>query len=141
MLPHASMALVLCSSSTFRILAGVLAAAAFAVPRPVVTGSTEPGLFECRWTDGPVRIDGKGDEASWKTARVIERFAVPWAGKVARASTRARLLWDRENLYFLAEMSDVDLYTEAHGRDDAPWKGDVFMLLFKPSGDEPGYYA
>src|SRR4030095_9695491 len=130
MLPYASMALVLRSSSATRILAGVLAAAALAIPRPVVTGSrpetaaafaagrTEPALFECRWTDLPVRIDGKGDDAAWKAARVIERFALPWAGKGARAATRARLLWDRENLYFLAEMSDVDLYAEV--RDDAP---------------------
>jgi glucose/arabinose dehydrogenase len=141
MLPHASMALVLRSSSASRILAGVLAAAAVAVPRPVVTGRTEPAFFECRWTDRPVRIDGKGDDASWKAARVIERFALPWAGKGARAATRARLLWDRENLYFLAEMSDVDLYAEIQERDDAAWNGDIFMLMFKPSEDEPGYYA
>ena len=26
-------------------------------------------------------------------------------------------------------------------RDDAAWNGDVFVLLFKPSEDDPGYYA
>src|SRR5881397_1963241 len=111
------MTLALHTSSPARLLRRMLATAALLATCGVVPGGwpgaaavapaagpTEPGLFECRWTDLPVRIDGRGDDAAWKGAQVIDRFALPWAGKPASTATRARLLWDRENLYFLAEM-------------------------------------
>src|SRR5262245_50307307 len=103
-------------------------------------GPTEPSVFECRWTDLPVQIDGQGDEAAWKAAQVIERFAIPWAGKPASTATRARLLWDRESLYFLAEMEDPDIYAEVQEHDGQTWNDDVFELFFKPAKDKPGYY-
>ena len=102
---------------------------------------TEPAVFECRWADRPIRIDGLGDEAPWKAARVIERFTLPWVGKGAGSATRARLLWDRENLYFLAEMSDRDIHAETGESAAATGNGDIFILLFKPAEDDPGYYA
>ncbi|HEU0007823.1 MAG TPA: carbohydrate-binding family 9-like protein, partial [Terriglobia bacterium] len=103
-------------------------------------GPTEPSLFECRWTDLPVRIDAQGDDAAWKGAQVIDRFAIPWAGKPASTATSARLLWDRENLYFLAEMQDADIYAEVQEHDGRTWHDDVFELFFKPAEDKPGYY-
>src|SRR5262249_16429760 len=57
-----------------------------------------PTVFECRWTDGPIKIDGKANEEAWKHAQVIDNFYLPWFGKKARAArtaTKARLLWDR----------------------------------------------
>src|SRR5262245_33606296 len=115
--------------------AGWRRAAAVARPNP-----TDAGHFECRWTDLPVRIDGQGDDPAWKGAQVIERFAMPWAGKPATTTTKARLLWDRQNLYFLAEMEDPDLYAEVQERDGRTWSDDVFELFFKPADDKPGYY-
>ena len=105
-----------------------------------IAAPTEPGLFECRWTDLPVRIDAQGDDAAWNGAQVIDRFAIPWAGKPASTATKARLLWDRENLYFLAEMEDADLYAEVLEHDGRTWNNDVFELFFKPADDKPGYY-
>ena len=66
--------------------------------------------FECRWADSPIVLDGKGDDAAWKNAQVIDHFYVPWLGDKARPAktkTKAKLLWDREYLYFLADMEDV----------------------------------
>ena len=102
------MTLVLHTSSASR-LQRILATAALLATCVVVrwpgaaavapmAAPTEPSLFDCRWTDLPVRIDAQGDDAAWKGAQVIERFAIPWAGKPASTATKARLLWDRENL-------------------------------------------
>src|SRR5262245_44927621 len=121
------MAFALRVSSASRILAGLLTAAALVVLQWSLTGraleataaSPDPGVIECRWTDGPVRIDGKGDEPAWKTARAIDRFILPAGGKGPRADTKARLLWDRENLYFLAQMADRDLHAEPGERPAA----------------------
>ena len=39
-----------------------------------------PTVFDCRWIDAPIKIDGKADEPAWKTAQVIDNFSSPgWA--------------------------------------------------------------
>ncbi|HEV3342282.1 MAG TPA: PQQ-dependent sugar dehydrogenase, partial [Pirellulales bacterium] len=102
-----------------------------------------PPEFECRWADGPIVIDGKADEEPWKKAQVIDQFSLPWLGEGARpakTATKARLLWDRENVYFFAEMDDADLYADVAEHDGITWENDVFELFFKPADDKPGYY-
>src|SRR5262249_54693688 len=67
----------------------------------------------------------------------------PWLGKNARAAktkTTAKLLWDREYLYFFADMEDTDLYADVKEHDGMLWNNDVFELFFKPADDKPGYY-
>ncbi len=109
-------------------------------PKPFQEPPTE---FECRWTEGPIKIDGKADEPAWKHAQTIDQFYLPWLGKNARwakTATTAKLLWDRENLYFFAEMEDTDLYADVLEHDGMTWDNDVFELFFKPADDKPGYY-
>lgn len=102
-----------------------------------------PTSFDCRWTDGPITIDGNGDDPAWKHAQTIDQFYLPWLGKDARRSktaTKAKLLWDREYLYFFADMEDGDLYADVKDHDGMTWDNDVFELFFKPADDKPGYY-
>jgi Carbohydrate family 9 binding domain-like len=99
--------------------------------------------FECRWTHKPVQITGKGTDPAWKNAQVIDRFTVPWIADKARAArtrTAAKLLWDRENLYFFADMEDHDLYATVKEHNGPIWTNDVFELFFKPSAEKPAYY-
>jgi uncharacterized repeat protein (TIGR03806 family) len=124
-------------ASLFLILALCLLLAGGARPG---ASADAAGTLECRWTDRPVRIDGKATDEAWKSAPVIERFTVPVSGAPAKAGTRARLLWDRENLYFVAEMEDADLFADITEHDGRIWENDVFELFFKPAEDRPGYY-
>jgi len=101
------------------------------------------GTFECRWAEGPIKIDGSAEEADWKNAQLIDEFTLPWLqdkARPAKTATRARLLWDREHLYFFAEMDDSDLYADVKEHDGHTWNNDVFELFFRPAGDKPGYY-
>ncbi len=102
-----------------------------------------PTAFECRWTETRIALDGKADEPAWKQAQIIDNFYLPWLGAKARAAktaTKARLLWDREYLYFFADMEDADLYADVKDHDGQTWNNDVFELFFKPAADKPGYY-
>jgi len=101
-----------------------------------------PTEFECRWATTPIKIDGKADEEAWKHAQVIDGFYLPWLKKprMARTATKAKLLWDREYLYFFADMEDTDLYADVKEHDGQTWDNDVFELFFKPADDKPGYY-
>lgn len=98
---------------------------------------------ECRFTELPIVIDGKADDKAWATAEVIDTFQLPWLGKEARPAkteTKARLLWDRDNLYFFGEMVDADLYATVETHDGNTWDDDVFELFLKPAESKPGYY-
>src|SRR5205814_1397304 len=73
----------------------------------------------------------------------IESFVVGWnqgGPRPAATPTKARLLWDDENLYFFAEMTDSDLYADVRDHDGAAWTNDVFELFFKPSVEQRAYY-
>ncbi|HEV3142760.1 MAG TPA: carbohydrate-binding family 9-like protein [Gemmataceae bacterium] len=99
--------------------------------------------FECRWTDTPISIDGKADEEAWKHAQVIDHFYLPWLqdkNRPAKTATKAKLLWDREYLYFFADMEDTDLYADVTEHNGQTWDNDCFELFFKPAEDKPGYY-
>jgi glucose/arabinose dehydrogenase len=101
-----------------------------------------PATFECRFTETPIKITGKGTDAAWKRAQIIDKFTVPWLDKPrpAKTKTKAKLLWDREYLYFFADMEDTDLYADIKEHNGMLWNNDVFELFFKPSDDKPGYY-
>jgi len=111
---------------------------------PTTTDSRSPASpAECRWTDEPIVINGKGDEEVWKHAQLIDNFQITWATGAARkphTATKAKLLWDREYLYFLADMQDTDLYADITEHNGQIYLNDVFELFFKPADDKPGYY-
>src|SRR5581483_2343103 len=48
-----------------------------------------PAEFDCRWTEMPITLDGKADEAAWKQAQVIDHFYLPWLGAKTRAAKTA----------------------------------------------------
>jgi hypothetical protein len=95
---------------------------------------------ECRRAKGPIKIDGVVDEPAWKEAQEITAFAVYWQKRKPKTATKARLLWDDDNLYFSAEMEDTDLYADVKGHNNMPWLNDVFELFFKPADDKLTYY-
>lgn len=97
---------------------------------------------EIRWASEPITIDGKADEEIWETAQVIDQFRLSWINEPrdAQSKTKARLLWDRDFVYFFAEMEDTDLYADETEHDGNLWENDVFELFFKPSPRHPGYY-
>lgn len=99
--------------------------------------------FECRWAAVPPKIDGVLDDEVWKGAQVVTEFTSAWLEGDRRkppTGIKARLLWDREYLYFSAEMEDWDVFANVKEQDANIWTCDVFELFFKPSKDKPGYY-
>jgi hypothetical protein len=95
---------------------------------------------ECRWVGSRIRIDGVLDDVAWTKAQPLSKFAVFWENRKARTATKARLLWDRNYLYFCADMEDSDLYATVKQRNGMTWNDDVFELFFKPAEDKLAYY-
>lgn len=115
---------------------------ALTIPTRGVTQQSSPP-FECRWADAAPTIDGTADEPIWKTASTIDRFTLPWLKdneRPATTTTKTRLLWDHDYLYFVAELEDHDLFADITEHDGKTWDNDVFELFFKPADDKPGYF-
>ncbi|MEX0744789.1 MAG: carbohydrate-binding family 9-like protein, partial [Phycisphaeraceae bacterium] len=112
-------------------------------PRSPATPVPPASPVACRFTEEPVAIDGVLDDAAWKTAATIDNFSMPWLGKnnkPATKATRAKILWDRENLYIAADLDDADLYADITEHDGQIWDNDVFEVFLKPAADKPAYY-
>jgi len=129
------------------VVALAAALAAFAArpdhPIPEPLKKPLPTRFECRWADTPIAIDGTADEPAWADAETIDAFHLPWLGDRARMSrtrTTAKLLWDREYIYFFSEMEDSDLFADITEHDGDLWKNDVFEIFLRPDAAKPGYY-
>ncbi|MBL8828510.1 MAG: carbohydrate-binding family 9-like protein [Planctomycetaceae bacterium] len=126
-------------------LRGFLLATCFACLVPWAQAETPANerVFECRLASGPIKIDGKADELAWQQAPVIDEFVTGWAKGGPRAATsltKARILWNDQGFYFLAEMADEDLYSDVTEHDGETWLNDVFEIFFKPADDKPAYY-
>ncbi len=113
-------------------------------PIPEPFKQPPPSTFECRWADTPITLDGLADEPAWKHAQPITAFHVPWLGdgkaRMARTATTAKLLWDREYLYFHCDMEDSDLFADVTEHDGDLWKNDVFEMFLRPDSGKAGYY-
>jgi uncharacterized repeat protein (TIGR03806 family) len=123
------------------LAAALLHGADHPVPPPLK--QAPPTSFECRWADTPITIDGSADDPAWKHAQEIDAFHLPWLGdkaRMGRTPTKAKLLWDREYLYFTAEMEDSDLFADIKEHDGDLWKNDCFELFFQPDRTKTGYY-
>ena len=107
------------------------------------TAAPPAALYECRFTEQQITIDGRLDEPAWQDAVLIDRFSLPWIAPYdppATKATRARLLWDREHLYVAADMDDGDLYADVEKHDGNTWTNDVFEVFLKPSVEKSGHY-
>ncbi len=113
-----------------------------AAERGAVDSGPPRAGFLCYRAESAIRIDGDPSDPAWLNAQSIDNFAAPGDLDERRADGRtiARLLWDDDYLYFVAEMDDGAIVVSSQQDDERLWWGDVFELFFKPHGDGRGYY-
>ena len=111
------------------------AVTATAVQKPV-----KGAPYICEQAVDKVVIDGKLTEKTWKNAAVIDKFYVykPENPKHISA-TKARLAWDKDNLYIAIECEDDDIWSYSDKADDQLWRGDVSEFFVKPSTSALAY--
>jgi hypothetical protein len=113
-----------------------LALAGFALAQSPGTPARELGpvpRYEVRRAGGRMVIDGKLDEAAWKSASVLT-FQFPWEQQTgAKQKTAARLLWDDEYLYVGYECEDTDIVAHFSKRDDPTYRDDAVEIFINPN--------
>lgn len=101
-----------------------------------------PKAYVCHRASGPIKIDGKLDEAAW--------HAVPWTNDFVdiegdvkptpRFRTRAKMLWDDDNFYVAAELEEPHLSATLTERDSVIFNDNDFEVFIDPNGDNHEYY-
>ena len=96
--------------------------------------------FTCERAVGPIAVDGKMDEATWKAAKPITEFRL-WEtfGKPTEA-TSVRFAYDESHFYAFFTCADPDIFTLHEKRDSYIWESDCVELFLKPTPASPIYY-
>jgi hypothetical protein len=87
----------------------------------------------------PIKIDGKLDEASWKSAPSTGPFVDTMTGNPAGVATEAKLLWDNQNLYFAFENADTDVWGTLTERDAKLWTQEAVEVMLDADGNGKTY--
>lgn len=87
----------------------------------------------------PLKIDGKLDEAEWKSAQRVGPFIAYNGRQRIKNKTWARLLWDDKNLYVGFECDDADIHTSYKERDDPIYKIEAVEIFIDADGDRDEY--
>jgi hypothetical protein len=76
-----------------------------------------PAQYTCCRAAGPICIDGKLDEPSWRMAPKSNAFVDIVTGEPAWFDTRVALVWDDEYLYFGFWAEETDVWGTLTARD------------------------
>lgn len=121
-------------------LAGVAALAALGEIRVLQAQPSPPPIsrdvpaYTVRRATGPIRIDGRLDEADWQRAERMSPFRT-WDDKPAPDDTVVKALWDNERIYFGFLCRDSQIVAGKSQRDDPIYStDDVVELFIDPEG-------
>jgi hypothetical protein len=86
--------------------------------------------YTCYRTRGPIRLDGKPDEAAWQKAPRSPRFVDMVSGDPGFFDTRAAALWDDENLYIAYWIDEPFVSAAQIRRDDIVFRDNDVEVFF-----------
>ncbi|MFH1905047.1 MAG: carbohydrate-binding family 9-like protein [bacterium] len=103
-------------------------------------------IYVCHYTDEKITIDGIFDESCWRKANKIKFYHLekthtePQRHPAPFSPTTARLLWDKEYLYFAMEAEDKDIWGTITEHDSVLCNEDVLEIFLKPRENKYSYY-
>jgi len=101
-----------------------------------------PEGYVCSRATGPIKIDGRMDERSWKAAPWTNTFVdIEGARKpIPRFKTRAKMIWDDTYFYVAAELEEPHVWGTILFRDQVVCLENDFEIFIDPNSDSHEYY-
>ena len=128
----------------FLFTASILLASPLLAQQSKLNHPVTPPVAQAVTRSGAIQIDGKLDEAAWKSGTPITAFTQsdPQEGKPATQRTEVRILYDDDALYIGARMFDSlgakGVATRLVRRDNAGDGTDLFQIIFDTFHDHQG---
>jgi hypothetical protein len=85
-------------------------------------------------------LDGKLDEADWKTSEPSHAFVQTMTGAQGAFGARVRVAYDAERLYLGYEVEDDYVKCTFEKPDDHLWEQDTIEVMIDPDGDRKNYF-
>ncbi len=114
----------------FFVLQTAIMGQRMASPRSIVVYKTQDSIV----------VDGLANETSWRNAEVSEDFVDIEGVKVPSYETNVRMLWDKDYLYFFAELEEPHVWADITERDAVIFYNNDFEIFMDPDGDTHNYY-
>ncbi len=130
-------------ASVIALLALLVSAEGFTQPQPSVDLEKlpfAPRQAICYRTATPLKVDGRLDEPAWRAAPWSEPFVDIEGERQPPLTTRVKVLWDDEFLYFGAELEEPDLWATLKERDSVIFQDNDFEVFIDPDGDTHAYF-
>jgi hypothetical protein len=99
----------------------------------------ENRTYEIPYVEEEPLIDGEITEDVWNLAPWTEPFVIFYDGSEPKQTTRAKLLWDDEYIYFAFAGDDPDVWSTMTERDEPLFKEEVYEIFIDPDGDLEDY--
>jgi len=102
----------------------------------------QPRTYVCYRASGPITIDGKLDEKAWRDvswSQLFEDHQAPYAPEPWK-TTRFKMLYDDEYLYFGAQLQEENVWGTLVERDCVIYYDNDFEIFLNPTADGVGYY-
>jgi hypothetical protein len=115
-----------------RVLAASIPVKRTSPPQP-------PKKYLVRKTPKAIKLDGKLDEAAWKSAPSVGSFVNTMSGLPSDLKTDAKMLWDDQNLYIAFENTDTDVWSSMTKRDDHLWSQEADEVMIDADGNGKTY--
>jgi len=98
--------------------------------------------YTCHHVDSSIKIDGKLDEAVWKSASWSNSF-VDIEGDAKpkpKYDTRFKMVWDDEALYIAAKLIEPNIWSTVSKRDEVIYWDNDFEVFIDPNGTGKCYF-
>lgn len=112
----------------------------YRIPIPAI--GFQPPIYACRYNDRPFQLDGNLDKDFWKDIPFTDDFQ-DIEGPVRpmpRFRTRAKMAWDRENLYFGALLEGDEIWATLTEHDSIICYDNDFEIFIDPDSDTQVYF-
>lgn len=112
----------------------------YRIPKPDITFA--PPVYQCRRATKPFVLDGNLDKEFWQDADFTDAFVDIEGEKRERPRflTRAKMLWDDENLYVGAVLEGNEIWGHQTERDCVIFQDNDFEIFIDPDSDTHQYY-
>ncbi|HWT73320.1 MAG TPA: carbohydrate-binding family 9-like protein [Mobilitalea sp.] len=112
----------------------------YRIPKPKI--EFNPPVYLCQRATKPFYLDGNINKPFWEEASFTEDFVdIQGDGMPApRFRTRAKMLWDNDNLYFSAILEGDEIWATVTDRDDVIFRDNDFEIFLDPDSDTQQYF-
>jgi len=110
------------------------------IPIPII--DFNPNVYICERRVKPFILDGNINKEFWMDAPFTEYFVDIQGDTMPkpRFRTRAKMLWDDENLYISALLEGDEIWSIVTERDDVIFRDNDFEIFIDPDSDTHQYY-